>query len=95
VDPDRHFNHHRPAKVSSGEEPETPTPVLRRPKTFQTLDRQSTAALAQVGWTGQTGAVYNIDDAPYDDREPGGFAPLYIQVGTWVEYDDGVWRIED
>lgn len=31
----------------------------------------------QVGWIGQTGAVYALDDAPYDTREPGGFSPLY------------------
>jgi hypothetical protein len=31
----------------------------------------------QVGWIGQTGNVYALDDPPYDDREPGSFAPLY------------------
>lgn len=32
---------------------------------------------AQVGWLGQTGRVYGLDE-PID--EPGGFFPLYIEV---------------
>lgn len=31
----------------------------------------------QVGWIGQTGAVYALDDPPRDWREPGGYSPLY------------------
>lgn len=51
--------------------------------------------MAQVGWLGdRDGAVYALADAPYDDREPGGFSPLYIQIGSWVLVD-GKWTIND
>lgn len=46
-------------------------------------------ALAQVGWIGQTGEVYALTDPPRDGRERGGYAPLYIQIGTYVIDDDG------
>jgi hypothetical protein len=52
--------------------------------------------LAQVGWLGQTGGIYALDDAPYDSREPGGFAPLLIQIGTWEkDPESGAWFIHE
>jgi hypothetical protein len=43
----------------------------------------------------QTGGVYALADPPRDPREPGGYAPLYLQVGTWVELEPGIWVVED
>lgn len=37
------------------------------------------ATFAQVGWLGQTGAVYGLDDKP-GQSERGGFFPLYIEI---------------
>lgn len=51
--------------------------------------------MAQVGWLGHRGgATYALDDPPYDPREPGGFSPLYIQIGSWVLIE-GKWTIHD
>lgn len=51
--------------------------------------------MAQVGWLGdRDGDVYALADPPYDDREPGGFSPLYIQIGRWVLVD-GNWTIDE
>ena len=51
--------------------------------------------MAQVGWLGhRDGSVYALADPPYDDREPGGFSPLYIRLGSWVNRD-GNWSIND
>ena len=52
------------------------------------------AAFAQVGWLGQTGAVYALDGRP-GDGEGGGFTPLYIQVGQYVTDEAGRKRLED
>jgi hypothetical protein len=43
------------------------------------------AVLAQIGWVGSRGNhhVYALTDPPYDGREPGGYTPLYIQVGNY------------
>jgi hypothetical protein len=50
--------------------------------------------MAQVGWLGdRDGSVYDLSDPPYD-REPGGFSPLYIQIGAWVLVD-GKWTIHE
>lgn len=51
--------------------------------------------MAQVGWMGFTGNVYALDDQPFDAREPGGFGPLYIPVGTWEDLGDGHYAIKD
>jgi hypothetical protein len=59
------------------------------------LRRDHRAAMAQVGWLGQTGCLYALADPPHDPREPGGYAPLYLQLGTWVELEPGVWVVED
>lgn len=61
------------------------------------IPRQSTqnAALGQVGWLGFTGMIYALDDEPRDFREPGGYSPLYIQIGTWEEIEPGKWSIKD
>lgn len=61
----------------------------------QVLPHYYRPVMRQIGWLGQTGAVYEFDDAPYDGREPGGFSPLYIQVGTWEDLGDGHWGIKD
>ena len=34
----------------------------------------------QVGWYGQTGAFYGMTD-DVKKTEPGGFSPIYIQLG--------------
>lgn len=52
-------------------------------------------ALAQVGWIGQTGEVYALDDQPMDSREPGSFQPLYIAIGKWIHLDNDRYGIED
>lgn len=52
------------------------------------------AILAQVGWVGHAkGTVYGLGTTP-GATEPGGYSPLYIQVGTYVTDDDGnrTWR---
>jgi hypothetical protein len=53
-----------------------------------------TAVFAQVGWLGQTGQVYGLDDKPAD-TERGGFTPLYIGVGEYVTDETGSKRLED
>lgn len=61
-----------------------------------TLPRGNNLALVQVGWLGQTGATYDLDDQPLDgDREPGSFTPLYIAVGVWEDLGDGHYGIKD
>lgn len=52
------------------------------------------AALAQVGWLGQTGHVYGLHEKP-GYTEKGGFTPLYIQVGHYVATEDGSKILED
>lgn len=52
------------------------------------------AALAQIGWLGQTGQTYGLDDKP-GDTERGGFTPLYIQVGRYVTNEHGSKILED
>lgn len=52
------------------------------------------AVLAQVGWVGHAhGTVYGLDTAP-SATEPGGYSPLYIQVGKYVTDDEGneIWE---
>lgn len=53
------------------------------------------AALAQIGWLGFTGMIYELRDEPKDWREPGGYQPLYIQVGVWEELEPGAWSVRD
>jgi hypothetical protein len=53
------------------------------------------AVLRQVGWVGHArGVVYSLDTTPAA-TEPGGYSPLYIQVGTYVFDADGNKRWED
>lgn len=41
-------------------------------------------ALAQVGWLGHADSkVYSLSENPAE-TEPGGFSPLYIQIGTYI-----------
>ena len=61
----------------------------------RTLPRDSSTAMAPVGWIGQTGAVYALDDPPRDGRERGGYAHLYLQIGTWREIEPDHWAIDD
>lgn len=59
------------------------------------LPSDSNLAIAQVGWLGETGTVYELDDQPLDVREPGSFTPLYIAVGVWEDLGDGHFGIKD
>jgi hypothetical protein len=64
------------------------------------LPRQQTtnAALAQIAWLGFSGTVYPYRKdwtGPGKTSEPGGFSPLYMQIGTWQEIEPNVWRIKD
>lgn len=45
----------------------------------------STPVMVPVGWMGQTGTIYALDDAPTiaDGREPASYWPIYMQTGTW------------
>lgn len=38
----------------------------------------------QIGWLGQTGEVYRLDEPPTAHTEPGSFGPLYIE---WSQDD--------
>lgn len=51
---------------------------------YNSPDPKQIPELRQIGWIGQTGAVYALDDQPMDEREKGGFQPLLIQTGTFV-----------
>lgn len=53
-------------------------------------------ALAQVGWIGHADRrVYGLDEHP-SLTEPGGFSPLYIQVGTYLlDAESGQYFMED
>ncbi|WP_329131495.1 hypothetical protein OG552_10350 [Streptomyces sp. NBC_01476] len=42
-----------------------------------TLDAEQT--WRQIGWHGQTGAFYALDEKP-SDHEPGSFGPLWVLV---------------
>ncbi|MEU0710933.1 hypothetical protein ABZ508_26580 [Streptomyces lavendulocolor] len=44
-----------------------------------TLDRNQ--LWRQVGWHGQTGAFYALDEKPAD-HEPGSFGPLWVLVDS-------------
>lgn len=52
-------------------------------------------AMAQVGWLGQTGAVYALASPPSKSSEPGSYTPLYMQIGVWVEVEPGTWVIAE
>lgn len=62
-----------------------------------TIPRQQSTnmALAQIGWVGQTGAVYPMGSAPTRDQEPGSYGPLLISVGVWEDLGDDSWGIRD
>lgn len=36
----------------------------------------------QVGWQGQTGALYSLDERP-QDYERGSYAPMFVMVDSW------------
>ena len=41
-----------------------------------------TKLLRQVGWLGhKAGHLYDLADVPKRDREPGGYSPVYIEIG--------------
>jgi hypothetical protein len=58
------------------------------------LPPEARPVMAQVGWLGQTGTVYQLHPAGRIN-EPGGYAPIYIQIGTWIEQEPDVWVIDD
>jgi hypothetical protein len=73
----------------------TPFPVLDLAKQGARLAHNSRAVMSQVGWLGHSGSVYALADEPRDRREPGGYSPLYIQIGVWEYLGDGKYGIKD
>ena len=61
----------------------------------RTIPRNPGLALNHVGWLGQSGTVYALDDEPHGPREPGSYAPLLMQIGTWEDLGDGHYAIKD
>jgi len=61
------------------------------------MDQKSNAAMAQVGWLGETGTVYPLGTALSEihKTETASYRPLYIQVGTWEQTADGRWFVEE
>lgn len=56
------------------------------------------AAFAQVGWLGQSGRVYGLNeesDGDPADHERGGFQPIFVRIGCYEIDDAGVTRLED
>lgn len=53
-------------------------------------------ALAQVGWLGHADRrVYGLDEHP-SATEPGGFSPIYIQIGVYeLDAESGKYLLED
>lgn len=81
--------------VHAGEFMTTAFPVLDMAKQGPRLGHNSRAVMAQVGWLGHSGSVYALDDEPHDQRERGGYAPIYLQVGRWEYLGDGKYGIKD
>jgi hypothetical protein len=86
---------------SDGTMPERPgKPVTRHDKPFalyrlaKPLPPDSRPVMAQIGWVGQSGAVYALGDEPHDRREPGSYRPLYVQLGERVDAG-GKWIIRE
>jgi hypothetical protein len=54
-------------------------------KHSEPMQQGSNAAMAQVGWLGQTGNVYPLDMplTEIHQQETASYCPLYVQVGTW------------
>ena len=50
-------------------------------------------AIAQVGWLGHSGTVYDLETDP-SKTERAGFMPLYIHIGSW-KTEDKSWIIKD
>lgn len=44
----------------------------------------------QIGWIGQTGEVYALDDFPGAEREPGGYGPLFQARDESCGHADGI-----
>jgi hypothetical protein len=79
-----------------GRKPAAGQPISGRPlasyRMAKPLPPESRPVMAQIGWMGAKGAVYALDDEPRDEREPGSYRPLYVQLGEWV-VADGKWII--
>lgn len=60
------------------------------------MSPNSNAAMAQVGWLGWSGTVYGFDTpiTEIHKTEPASYAPLYMQIGTWAQTDDGHLYVE-
>lgn len=69
--------------------------IVSLSKGGRTLPATDRPVMRQVGWLGQTGAVYELDDEPNDGREPGSYGPLYVQIGVWEDLGAGKWGIKD
>lgn len=63
---------------------------------YNTKPISRNAAMIQVGWLGQSGAVYTMNTALSDihKHEPASYMPLYIQIGEWEQNDKGEWYVE-
>lgn len=61
-----------------------------------TLAHNSSAALAQIGWVGASGTVYEFALPPelLDIAEPEGYEPLYVNVGHWTYRGHGRYVID-
>jgi hypothetical protein len=47
-------------------------------------------ALQQVGWLGASGRVYGLGNGEaIRANEPGSYSALYIQIGSWLQSEDG------
>jgi hypothetical protein len=51
-------------------------------------------AIRQWGWLGHSGKVYKLGDKAVES-EPGGFSPLYLQVGFYRTDEKGNKILED
>ena len=50
--------------------------------------------LRQAGWLGHSGRFYSLDEKP-SQTERGGYGPVYINTGSWVDLGEGHWGIND
>lgn len=51
----------------------------------EALPHDSPAAMAQIGWLGNSGETYPLGTplSEIHEKEPASYRPLYIQIGEW------------
>lgn len=79
---DRHVRSNPDAWVHQTTPPKDHRPYRRLSETgpeMRTHTLDSNQLWRQVGWHGQTGAFYALDEKP-SNHEPGSFAPLWVLV---------------